>query len=451
MGNKFDLTNCTDQNNTQRIISDDTKLDIGYVPEKIPHREHIIEELLNNTFAPVINENQGQHAILVGPPGTGKTVTIKHILQKVRENNDTSHIKTIYINCADRSSGQAVYEKLCDDLGLKFVRGQGLSKNITSIMEYINSESTPDLLVILDEIHELHSTRSDRDYLSRPVLYSLSRPHQCVSEVAEDGFKGNITFIGISNEANIIEEIAPDVKSSLSHATYNFKKYTEEEIVDILSQRQQEAYSEEILSKPALRKIAREIAQNFHGDIRKGIDILKNVPNGIESPSVVVDSQKKQIDVVESTIEKIQRDKIQQVFYSKDKHFYLVMSSLYQQLKKGKPHLKYVTQSYSKACEYAMVEKQGEDYKARKSFVYRQLEYLVKIGLLEKTKDYSEPKNPNCYEEIFNLEVFKEAVEDNLERERLLEKIRDQNLVLNLEEQEAANEAEEILDQHMNG
>lgn len=445
----YNLSQYTDENDSKSIITDSSKLDIGHVPDKIPHRQHIIDQLLENTFSSVLKGEQGDHALLLGPPGTGKTATIKHLLKKIEEHDNKPDLEILYINCANRSSSQLIYEKMCNKLGLDFVRGKGLPENMENLFRYLHEESSPDLLVVLDEIHELHNTRSSRNYLNKPVLYSMTRPHNYVSDISEEDYAGNITFIGISNDKEIIQKIDLDMESSMDEQIHHFKEYTQEELVDILSHRQQKAYSEQILSKPALGKIAKEIAENFNGDVRKGIRILKNLPKDIESPSVVVNSQEKQIEIVESTIERIQRNKIYKVLYSKDDQFFLVMHALYQQLQNEKPHLKYVTESYSKACEYAMVEKRGDDYESRKSFVYRQLEYLVDIGLLEKTKDYSEPKNPNCYEAVFNLEVFREAVEDNLKRAGLLEELTNQDLGLTSEEQTASEEAEEVLNEHM--
>ena len=57
------------------VIKDLHALDFDYVPEELPHRTEQLRRLAQ-MFKPLLND-VSQNAVVRGPVGTGKTVTIK--------------------------------------------------------------------------------------------------------------------------------------------------------------------------------------------------------------------------------------------------------------------------------------------------------------------------------------------------------------------------------------
>jgi len=410
----FQESESGDQN--QELVEDDSRLDLRYIPEQIRHRDEQMQRIAESTLSQVVNGKKGTDLLIVGPPGTGKTATTKHMIQKTEEHNDDSQYEILYVNCSTYSSGQALFKELLNKVGADFKPGVELAKNINRFKNKIEEREGKSILIVLDEMQELVTDR--RDYLSKPVLYELSRPTEGQGVDDWDGF---ITIIGISNDPEVLEYIDDDIMSSLEGPkVVDFPNYTVEEIADIVGQRQNSAYVEPILTGSSVRKIAKEVNENLNSDIRKGIEILKKIPKYSDDKHKLMNDEDRQHRILEEIITELQKDRIRQAFYSGDDDFYVVMSALYNQLKAEKSKLKYVTESYCKACEVAMREKKGDNFAARRSYVYRQLEKLVDADLLQKNKNYKEMSKPNTYEPEFDLEIFREIVEDNLRRRSLL-------------------------------
>jgi len=431
---KFDFAFEDDQTNhtEAQIIEDSQALDIGYIPDKITHRDKIIRDILGNTLRKPIAQNEGgQHGIIIGPPGSGKTATAKYIIRNVKDENPDSNFEIIYMNCSSHSNGQAIFKKLCEEVGTEFKPGVELADNITRFKNRIKEIENQSIIIVLDEVHCL--TGSRRDHLNKPVLYQLSRPTEEMDSSPE--WQGNITILAISND-EILTEISDEVNSSFDPKKYDFTRYTEDEICDILMNRQEQAYTEQMLSKHAIKKISNEVYSNFDSDVRKAIDILKKIPSYTSDISELKNDKKKQLEIVEEAIRTVQKDRIQEAFYSQDPDFYIVMAALHQQLEADKSRLKYITESYEKACELAQREKKGDNFQARRSFVYRHLEKLVDLNLLEKSKHYDGKNKPSYYEANFDLEIFQELVEDRLRRNQVLDEI-ENGLTTNTFESEA--------------
>lgn len=400
----------------QELVKHDSHLDLRYIPEQIRHRDQQMQIIADSTLSQVVNGNKGTDLFIVGPPGTGKTATTKHMIEKTKEHNDQSEFEILYVNCSTYSSGQALFKELLNKVDAEFKPGVELAKNINRFKRKIEERQGKSILIVLDEMQEL--VRDRRDYLSKPVLYELSRPTE--GQGVND-WNGHISIIGISNDPEVLEYVDDDIMSSLEGPkVVDFPNYTVEEIADIVGQRQRNAYIEPVLSGSSVRKIANEVNQNLNSDIRKGIEILKKIPKYSDDKEKLMTDEDEQHSILDEIITELQKDRIRQAFYSGDDDFYIVMSALYNQLKAEKSKLKYVTESYGKACEVAMREKKGDNFAARRSYVYRQLEKLVDADLLEKKKNYKEMSKPNTYEPEFDLEIFREIVEDNLRRRDLL-------------------------------
>jgi cell division control protein 6 len=68
----------------QSIFKDESKLDINYIPAKLPHRE-AQQRLLMEFFSFILYypERMSQRVILTGDVGTGKTALAQHFGQDI--------------------------------------------------------------------------------------------------------------------------------------------------------------------------------------------------------------------------------------------------------------------------------------------------------------------------------------------------------------------------------
>lgn len=437
----------------EKLIEDRKKLDTDWIPERIRYRDQQINNLAENVFSKVANGKEALDTIVYGPPGTGKTSTVKFMKKQTEKENDTSNFRIEYINCKDNSSAQGVFKELSHRFDSKFKRGVSIGDNAKRLKRKFTELEEESVLIILDEAHELYDHR--RSYLSTPVLYHLSRP---TTSLDMEIMPVNINVMVVSNDTEIKDKIEEDVASSMEGPQdIQFPEYTEDEIVSIIDSRQRKAYTEEVLSSTALRKVAKEVSNNFDGDVRQGISILKKIPDFSDDVMTLKDDRSRQIEIVDDIIVDLQRNKINSVLYAEDDDFYIVMSAFYQQIVQDKARLKYITESYDRACEIAMREKKGTDWNTRKNYVYRQMEKLVDQGLVTKTKNHREMSKPSRYEPNFDPELFRDMVNDMLERKGLLKRLKSKEYSVSEMDRdrraksELEKEAEEKMDELMEG
>lgn len=217
------------------ILKDKKKLDISYVPEKIPCREKEKKRLL------LLLESG--RAVISGDVGTGKTLLAKHAGGDV------------YVNCYTNKSEHKVLEEI-----LRQIRPTFSTAGLAS--QRLWQEIKGDHLIILDEIEGMFT-----DDL-RHFAYTLSRQ----PEIRE-----RIRYVAVTRSSFVLEQIINDPatwSTFAEKAIVTLKPYTWEQIMEILEYRASESLKTGSYDD-ALPLIA-EIALHSAGHMRSGIDILRN-------------------------------------------------------------------------------------------------------------------------------------------------------------------------------
>jgi len=231
-----------------------------YIPEKLPFREKQIEEITNG-LSGVIKNSKPNNLFIYGKTGTGKTSTVKHVLEQldafVKKNNMCSF--SCYVNCRSHSSKYKVL--------LKSIRGFYPEKDFLGysasfvyekLLEFAGKEKAH-LILVLDEIDKV----KDIDDL----VYSLSRGNDELES-------GSITMIGISNNLMFKEKLDPRTKSSLCERELVFNPYNATELREILTERCATAFKENVVSEPAI-SLAAAIAAQESGDARTAVMLMQ--------------------------------------------------------------------------------------------------------------------------------------------------------------------------------
>ena len=88
----------------QSVFKDEAKLDINYVPQKLPHREKE-HRLLMEFFSFILRcpERMSQRVIITGDVGTGKTALAQHFGASMTSEANKRAIKFRYahVNCRE--------------------------------------------------------------------------------------------------------------------------------------------------------------------------------------------------------------------------------------------------------------------------------------------------------------------------------------------------------------
>ena len=296
------------------LFNDKSVLLPSYFPKEIIYREEQIQEIAN-ILAPALRGEKPSNIFVYGKTGTGKTLTIKHVISsmvEIAEKNKVS-LKYIYINCKLKRVADTEYRliaQLIKEYG-KEVPVTGLpTDEIYNIFYTLLDEKPGLLLLILDEVDQL--TRKIGD----DIFYNLTR-------INTELKKSQICIIGISNNLTFSEGLDPRVKSSLSEEEIIFSHYNALQIQEILRKRSALAFNQNVLEQGVIEKCSAYAARE-HGDVRRAIDLLRisgEVAERNGSAAVLI----AHLDEAEK---KIETDKVISAAVNQPKQLQLVLYSL---------------------------------------------------------------------------------------------------------------------------
>ena len=244
----------------QTLFRDPEVFESTYTPEHLHHRDAQVRELAF-LIRPALRGASPMNAILRGPPGTGKTTTVRRVFAEVAA--ETRRVVPVYINCRQDHTLLAVYRCISRHLS-----GYAPpSRHLDDVREMIAArlrERDARLLVCLD----------DADYLIAAgtynvLLYQLLRLYEGWSDL-----RGAGVFAVTSDLAlNLYAEADGPVRSVFHPTEVNFWPYTKTEIRGILSDRVRQGLYPGVVPATVLDLVVEMTAGEQ--DIRLGIALLR--------------------------------------------------------------------------------------------------------------------------------------------------------------------------------
>lgn len=297
------------------LFLDKTVLQSNYMPEEIQHRDEQIDQIAN-ILAPALRNDKPSNLFIYGKTGSGKTLTINFVTQKLNEMALTQDVKmrVLYLNCKLRHVADTEYRliaQLSRMMG-KAIPPTGLpTDEVYSMFHTIVEKQEGNLIIILDEIDQLINKAGDG------VIYNLTR-------INTELRKSRITIIGLSNDLVFADNLDPRVKSSLSEEEIVFPPYNALQIQSILQQRSLKAFKADMLADGVIAKCAAYAARE-HGDARRALELLRvsaELAERLESPLV-------ELAHVDEAEEKIDRDRMLEIVKTQPKQFQATLYSLF--------------------------------------------------------------------------------------------------------------------------
>jgi len=258
-----------------QIFKDESALLPDFLPDELPGREREIQELAF-CLRPAAEGRQPQHALLVGPPGTGKTSVSRFVLKQLSEYSQRP--LPIYINCWESPSRFAILSAISSALGeLMPRRGIASDEIFLRIVEIAKKEGKV-LVVALDEVDRLWAQEG-----SAPVLYDLCRASELHSL--------KVGVIAITNDASFHLRLDPRVRSSFIQHTLGFRPYSVQQLKEILARRAALAFLPDALGSD-VAPLCAAIAFKNGGDARVALSLLLSAGKAAErenAPKVQVE------------------------------------------------------------------------------------------------------------------------------------------------------------------
>lgn len=247
------------------VFLDKDVLQSFYIPEKVLYREEQIMEVAN-ILAPALKQEKPSNLFIFGKTGTGKTLTIKYLLNQIEQTAQKNKIplKTIYINCKLKRVADTEY-RLIAQLIKEFnqlIPPTGLpTDEVYNIFYGILDKQKQVVLLVLDEVDQLTKR------IGEEIFYNLTR-------INTELKKAQLCLVGITNSLVFGDNLDPRIKSSLSQEEIIFPSYNAFQIQTILKERAKKAFKPGVIKPGVIEKCAAYAARE-HGDARRAIDLLR--------------------------------------------------------------------------------------------------------------------------------------------------------------------------------
>lgn len=304
------------------LFKDKSVLQTNYTPESIPHRDKQIEQVAS-ILAPILRGERASNLFVYGKTGTGKTLSIQYVRDELLKRSKEAgvDIRIEYLNCKLKKVADTEYRilaALIELLGGK-VADTGLPTSVLyqKFTELIDIKKQT-LVVIFDEIDQAIKKIDDN------FLYTLTRLNSELS-------KSQISLIGISNDVTFLENIEPRVRSSLGEEEIVFPPYNAVQLIDILSERCNQAFKENAVSEGVIQKCA-GFAAREHGDARRALDLLRIAGELTEREGKYNITE----EYIDQANAKIEKDKILDIVETEPRQFQVVLYSILQLNKQEK-------------------------------------------------------------------------------------------------------------------
>lgn len=243
------------------VFKDKYYLSEQYIPEIIPHRKEQIKKIIDY-LTPAFGGEKAHNLMLYGQSGTGKTLIMKYIKDNAEKliTKKSIPLKILYLNCklGEADTEYKAMINICSKLGGNLRLGMNSIFVYKKILELLDNQKN--MIIIFDEINYLIKRSGDN------ILYTFSR-------IDTELKKTYVNLIGITNDFRLTEDLDGSVLSSLGEISIFFPPYHAIQLKDILIQRIEKAFYQDVVDNSVIAKCSAISAQI--GDARKMLDLLR--------------------------------------------------------------------------------------------------------------------------------------------------------------------------------
>jgi cell division control protein 6 len=205
-----------------------------------------------------------------GQPGTGKTLSVNHILDNLKQ---SYKFKKISINCMSVKNISSLYKIMITELSTSESSNLTPSKrnnkeNAAKTVDTLITTSKTNIVLLLDEIDQIDSKCSSDLYKIFEWPYLKN---------------SRLILIGIANSLDFTDRLLPrlELKPECKPKIVKFLPYSKEDIISIIKERLSSVKTCVVIDDRALTLCASKIAST-NGDIRKVLDICRRAVELIE-------------------------------------------------------------------------------------------------------------------------------------------------------------------------
>ena len=342
-----------------------------YVPDKLPHREEEIKQLVS-AFKHLVTSpgSISQRVLVVGSTGTGKTALTRVFgrdFTRIARSRGIN-LRYVHVNCHRNRTLYNVVAEIAKQLEMPLPqRGLSVKEMYDAILGYLD-ESDTYAIITFDEFHYFASIAGS------DAVYFIVRTYD-----AFDTSIKRLNFVFVSLSTSMLSLLDPTTESYLLRHMVKLEPYTSSQLYTILRYRAEQAFYEDVVGDEILRFIAEYEGRDRGGggNARNALEILRQAGEMAEAEG----TGRIMLEHVRRAIMHTSRELIsisEAVIYS-PLHELIVLWAVIRLLRRtGKPFVKIgdVEHEYAMLCELL-----GEQPR-RHTQVYEYVMNLKKAGVI---------------------------------------------------------------------
>jgi cell division control protein 6 len=324
------------------VFKDETKLDITYIPNRLPHRDRELR-LLMEFFSFILQfpGKMAQRVIIFGDVGTGKTVLSQRFgVDITHEANKLGiNLRYVHVNCREyRGSLFLILYHIVSVFHPTFPRRGYSAEELLRILLQILDEENAYVILALDEFESLVERESSE------AVYKLTR----LQEIRQDKPQ-RLSLICILRDLKVIEQLDASTRSTLQSNIISLVKYSKQQLIDILNDRVSLAFKSLTVPEDTISLTA-EIAFSEGGNARFGIELLWRAGKYADAEDVDVVTPECVRKAVSSIIPTMRKSDLASLSFH-EKLFLLGIARIFKEGQKAYISLADAEQAYAVVCE----------------------------------------------------------------------------------------------------
>lgn len=248
------------------VFKDESKLDINYIPRRLPHREEehrLLMEFFN--FLLRFPERMAQRVIITGEVGTGKTVLAQRFGADITSeaNKQGVNLRYIHVNCREyRGKLFLILQHALTVFRPTFPSRGYSAEEILRIFVQALDEDNAFVILTLDEFDTLIEKEGSE------AVYTLTRLQEM-----RTGKPQRLSLISIMRDLKSTERLDASARSTLQRNVIRLERYLKNQLVDILNDRVAMAFEPSTVPEDVVDLVA-ELAVSESGNARFAIELL---------------------------------------------------------------------------------------------------------------------------------------------------------------------------------
>jgi archaeal cell division control protein 6 len=352
----------------QSLFKDESKLDINYIPAKLPHREKE-QRLLQEFFNYILQcpERMAQRVIITGDVGTGKTALAQRFGANLTSEANKRGLKFRYahVNCREsRGSLQPIMHSAVSVFRPNFpARGYSAEEVLQTLLQVLDEEDAF-MVLALDEFDSLI------DKEGSDAVYKLTRLQEM-----RQGKPQRLSFIFILRDLAAITQLDESAKSTLQRTVIRLERYGKPQLIDILNDRVAISFELGAVPEDVVDSIA-ELAFTETGNARFGIELLWRAGKYADAEEAAEVEPEFVRMAVSSIVPSLRRSELDSLGLH-EKFFLLAVARYFNENDEAYMSLSEAEEAYKVVCEEFEVEPNSHTQ------LWNYAQYLAKLGVIK--------------------------------------------------------------------